>query len=206
MIYDFNPIYGHLQECWTGCKSVKDHKILMRTAEIHLGELPSLPRAASWGQEDEALPSSQLAETGVGGWGGDKSAWLEERVEAKEACFLRACRAKVSCCLRRTTGVTAALKDFLRGASPESKVCVRSMVSGGVWFSSSSSVFYWVTVVCGEHRDNILGSFCSYQLLQWHICVAYCFGCDELKSQDLIVLFKVFTCLSCSSTRSMLSV
>lgn len=70
MIYDFNPIYGHLQECWTGCKSVKDHKILMRTAEIHLGELPSLPRAASWGQEDVALPSSQLAETG--GWGGDK--------------------------------------------------------------------------------------------------------------------------------------
>lgn len=68
----------------------------------------------------------------MGGWGGDKSAWLEERVEAKEACFLRACRAKVSCCLRRTTGVTAALKDFLRGASPESKVCVRSMVSGGV--------------------------------------------------------------------------
>lgn len=68
MIYDFNPIYGHLQECWTGCKSVKDHKILMRTAEIHLGELPSLPRAVSWGQEDVALPSSLLAVTGDGGW------------------------------------------------------------------------------------------------------------------------------------------
>lgn len=53
-------------------------------------------------------------------------------MEAKEACFLRACRAQVSCCLRNTTGVTAALKDFFRGASPESKVFVRSMVSGGV--------------------------------------------------------------------------
>lgn len=28
MIYYFSPIYGHLQICWTGCKSARDHKIL----------------------------------------------------------------------------------------------------------------------------------------------------------------------------------
>jgi len=39
----------------------------MRTTEIHLGELPSLPKAASWGQEDVALPSSPLAVAGGGG-------------------------------------------------------------------------------------------------------------------------------------------
>lgn len=49
----------------------------MRTAEIHLGELPFLPRAAraSLGQEDVALPSSPLAVEAR------SSAHLEEKVK-----------------------------------------------------------------------------------------------------------------------------
>lgn len=54
MIYDINPIYGHLKECWTGCKSAKAHKILMRTAGIHLHQPPSPVTAANQQQREGA--------------------------------------------------------------------------------------------------------------------------------------------------------
>lgn len=79
MIYDFNPIYSHLQECWTGCKSVKDHKILMeRLKSIWVNFL------LFWGQEDVAFPSSPLAVMGVGL---RCSTCLQEKVKGRRFAF-----------------------------------------------------------------------------------------------------------------------
>lgn len=106
MIYDFNPIYGHLQECWTGCKSVKDHKILMRTAEIIW--VSFLSTQSSQMRAGRCSPPIKPTSKWWGVWV-RCSALQEEKVKAIDSCVLRAYRSQMSHCLGSTTVITAAL-------------------------------------------------------------------------------------------------